>query len=110
MDYAVATHQNPDISGLFSIYELIINEKYEFKFAKRSTKFLLKTPCLSQYIITPPLSKNHKNCARWMTSKQQMPSCAATSFIIIYHYYPVISQITSTGYKNQYHQFCNQLP
>ncbi|MBA7694170.1 hypothetical protein ES703_102777 [subsurface metagenome] len=27
-----------------------------------------------------------------------------------YHYCPVISRITSTGYKNQYHQFCNQLP
>ena len=60
MNYALATHQNPDISGLFSIYELLIDEKYEYKFAKRSTKFLLKTPCPSQYIITPPLSKTKR--------------------------------------------------
>jgi len=60
MNYALATHQDPDITGLFSIYELLIDEKYVFKFAKRSTKLLSKTPCLSQYIITPPLSKTKR--------------------------------------------------
>lgn len=60
MNYALATHQNTDISWLFSIYELLIDEKYEFKFTKRSTKSLLKTFCLSQHTITPPLSRNQK--------------------------------------------------
>jgi hypothetical protein len=27
-----------------------------------------------------------------------------------YHYCPVISRITSIGYRNQHHQFCSQLP
>jgi len=58
MNYALAAHQNPDISGLFSIYELLMDDTYEFKFTKRSTKFLLKTPCFLQYIITPPLFGN----------------------------------------------------
>jgi hypothetical protein len=50
----LATHQNPHISGLFLKYELLIDEKYELKFAKRSIKLLPKTLCLSQNTITPP--------------------------------------------------------
>ncbi|MHC4242235.1 MAG: hypothetical protein ACYSU4_07520, partial [Planctomycetota bacterium] len=50
-------HQIPDISGIFSIHELLNDDKYEFEVAVHKFRFLLKTIPPAQYIITPPVTK-----------------------------------------------------
>ena len=52
----MATHQIPNILGLFSIHELLNDDKYEFEVARRKIRFLLKARCLKQSITIPPLS------------------------------------------------------
>ena len=50
-----------------------MNFSFNMKISSPKHKVAFITLCPAQYIIMPPLSKNHKKCARWETKNEHIP-------------------------------------